>query len=83
MKYLILDYRDEPPPQYQPSPGYGYPPQYPPQQYTDHPGFPPGGYSTNAVIVSIFSIMILTQSLIFLILKLYSIFYVEANILCF
>lgn len=46
------DYGDEPPPQYQPSPGYGYPPQYPPQQYTDHPGFPPGGYSTNAVIVA-------------------------------
>lgn len=29
---------DEPPPQYQPSPWYGYSPYYPPPQYTDQPG---------------------------------------------
>ncbi|XP_061178039.1 proline-rich transmembrane protein 1-like [Saccostrea echinata] len=47
------DYRNEAPPQYQPPQGYGYPPQYPPQQVADHPGFPPGGYtSTNTVLVA-------------------------------
>ncbi|XP_055998113.1 uncharacterized protein LOC125646748 isoform X1 [Ostrea edulis] len=51
------DFRNEPPPQYQPNQGNGYPPQYqPPQQYapqyTDHPGFPAGGYSANTVVLA-------------------------------
>lgn len=32
-----MDYGDEPPPPYQPSPGNGYPPNYPPPKYTDQP----------------------------------------------
>ena len=51
--FYILDFGNEPPPQYQPNQGYGQPPQYAPQPYSDHPGFPAGGYTTNTVLVSI------------------------------
>ncbi|XP_022307414.1 proline-rich transmembrane protein 1-like [Crassostrea virginica] len=46
------DFGNEPPPQYQPNQGYGQPPQYAPQPYSDHPGFPAGGYTTNTVLVA-------------------------------